>query len=115
MEAAAAIRNVLGSMAVVAALALASPGVRASQDEADFSYDPALEPTTVATAPIAAPGATCGAKKAPVLPGGVPLLLGQATPPGEGNSLNGRGYNIGPKHPLREIQVLNWESKRHDH
>lgn len=116
----------IGSVSLVLALMLASPGVRiafadeaASPPEAGFSWDPALEPAT--PAPPAAEAPTCAAQApAQVIPSvrqlrglqGIPLHL----PDGEEavNSLNNRGYNIGDTDPTLDLQKLMAEVRRRD-
>lgn len=109
--------STLGFLSLAASLMLASPGVRA---EPNVSYDPALEPvaTRVAAAPEAdGPACAAGAPMAPLAPlRGLPLLMAQqgaALPEGERlNSLNGRGYNIGPVEPSSELRKLELEVLR---
>jgi len=115
MRAASRIHTLLGSAALLAAMLLASPGVRVSQAEQDFSYDPALErpaPPPAKASHDAAPGPSCPVAQAPAMGPlrGMPIL------PVEGeeelNSLNGRGYNIGGAEPTFEMQRLMFEVKR---
>lgn len=118
----ARILDLVGFPALALALLLASPGVRVSHAEENFSYDPALEPTAQASAPGMAtavrldPGPSCAANgaAAPVVPlRGLPFLVAEH---GEGedglNSLNGRGYNIGKREPSMELQRLLMEARR---
>ncbi len=115
MRAVSRIRTAAGAAALFAAMALASPGVRVTRAEQDFSWDPALEPAAkpAARAPAADEGATCAASQAPtVMPPlrGMPLRVGGED--AELNSLNGRGYNIGQSEPTLELQLLMSEVKR---
>lgn len=134
MRVAPRVLNWIGSAAFVFALLLASPGVRVSQadaapaGEANFSWDPALEPDAVAPAPaprmgrasaVVPPPGTCAAQTAPmVLPPeralrglqGMPLLIADGDE--ELNSMNGRGYNIGKTEPSAELQKLMVEVRR---
>ena len=112
MEAAALVRNVAGATALVAALALASPGVRISQADPGFSRDPALE-TSSAPPPALAEGATCNATSP--APAVMPLrgMRLRVAPEDEAlNSLNGRGYNIGRNEPTIDMQQLMYEVRR---
>jgi hypothetical protein len=115
------VRDVLGFASLLAMVLLASPGVRLSHAEADFSYDPALAGPAAGSAGSGAEveawrvqGPSCPASRAPALATRLPRLpsagAGHAIE-GEGSSLNGRGYNIGPPPTLREIQVLNYEAR----
>jgi len=132
LHAAKAVRSWIGGAAVVSALMLASPGLRVSQAEGDFSYDPALEPTAVEQAVAAnpralpldfsQPGATCAARSVPaVVPTaralqGMPLLIADGTDADRGlNSLNSRGYNIGKTEPSAGLQKLMFEVRRQTH
>ena len=122
-------RSTSGFFVLLLAMALASPGVRVTQAEGDFSYDPALEPSPPAVHAAAqpptraqgparvrqdqAPG-TCAAREAaPILPlHGMPLLIAEGGE-GEGlNSLNSRGYNIGKLEPAGELRHLEIEVLR---
>lgn len=115
MRAASRIHTILGSTALLAAMLLASPGVRVSRAEQDVSHDPALEqsvqPPAKASDEVTS-GPLCEAGPAPVMGPlrGLPIL------PVEGeeelNSLNGRGYNIGATEPTFEMQRLMFEVKR---
>lgn len=125
----------IGGAALAFAILIFSPGVQigyadvaAQAGEADFSWDPALEPghAAVPAAPARAgsiavtpPAGTCAAKAAPtVLPShralrglqGVPLRIADGDE--ELNSLNGRGYNIGKTEPSQDLQRLMAEVKR---
>ena len=104
----------LGFAVVALAMLLASPGVRATHAEENFSYDPALEAYASEATQQAERGAVCAAREAgPVLPlRGMPFLVAD----GEGaeglNSLNGRGYNIGKSEPAGELRKLEFEVLR---
>jgi len=140
LHAAKAVRSWIGGAAVVLALMLASPGIRVSHAEDDFSYDPALEPGAVQQAAAAIPqraaaanpralpldfsqpGATCAARSGPaVVPTaralqGMPLLIADGTDADRGlNSLNSRGYNIGKTEPSAGLQKLLFEVERQAH
>ncbi|NNL66191.1 MAG: hypothetical protein HKP30_08115 [Myxococcales bacterium] len=119
-------RSALGFFVLLLAMALASPGVRVTQAEDDFSYDPTLEPSYHAAAEPAprahavaktrqdqAPG-TCAAREAaPVIPlGGMPLLIAEGDEAEGLNSLNSRGYNIGKLEPAGELRQLEIEVLR---
>jgi hypothetical protein len=113
MGAAARIRNVAGAAALVAAVALASPGVRISRAEPDASFDPALQ-AAAPPAPAPAEGATCAATSGPT-PAVMPLrgMRLRVAPEDEAlNSLNGRGYNIGRSEPAVDMQQPMYEAKR---
>jgi len=131
MRAAPRIFDWIGSVALVLALLLASPGVRVSRADpatpeapADFSWDPALEPGASESAlarsvKVSQPAGTCAAESAPVvmpteraLQGlrGMPLAIADGDE--ELNSLNARGYNIGKAEPSRELQALMAEIRR---
>jgi len=131
-HAAKAVRSWIGGAAVVSALMLASPGIRVSQAQDDFSYDPALEPAAVEHSAAAnpralpldfsQPGATCAARSGPVVVPtaralqGVPLLISDGTDADRGlNSLNSRGYNIGKTEPSAGLQKLMFEVRRQAH
>jgi len=116
----------IGGAALVFALLLASPGVDVGhaegatpEGEANFSWDPALEPGVAGRSALAGsvrvspPAGICAASSAPtVLPPtralrgqqGMPLLIADGEEPL--NSLNGRGYNIGKLEPSQELQAL---------
>jgi len=116
MRAASPLVDLLGCVALAVALLLASPGVRVSRADEDFSYDPAL--ARAATEAAAAPavkesGPTCAANQTlPAMPlRGIPIVAaGNADEP---SSLNARGYNIGKAEPDTELQRLLFEARRH--
>jgi hypothetical protein len=117
----------IGPIALVLAMLLASPGVRVSRAEADFSYDPALEAPPAEVAPSGAltgtvavgdSGSACEGTGPAVVPSlrsltGMPLLGpdGQPADPSI-TSLNNRGYNIGKADPSEELQRLLMEVRR---
>lgn len=106
--------DLFGALMLVTAVFLASPGVRVSHAEADFSYDPALEAGADAAVadPAGEPGESCAARQAvpvtPILK--IPMVA--ASEAENLNSLNNRGYNIGKVEPDTDLQKLMFEVRR---
>jgi hypothetical protein len=127
MRAATRLLDWIGPFALAFAVLLASPGVRVSQAEDDFSYDPALAAPTAEVAPsgdrtgavaVGDSGSACEGTGPAVVPSlrsltGMPLLGPDGRPADPSiTSLNNRGYNIGKADPSEELQQLLMEVRR---